>query len=70
VCSARTAGTPRGSSPAAAFATATPDDYREDVLDADSSSPGNLSDLSIYAAGAAAATTALASSASLDASSA
>jgi hypothetical protein len=35
-----------------------PDDYREDVLDADLSSPGNWSDLSSHAAGAAAATTA------------
>jgi hypothetical protein len=68
--SARTAGTPRGGSSAAVVATATTDDYRADVLDANSSSPGHWSDISSHAAGAVAATTASASSASPDASSA
>jgi hypothetical protein len=69
-CSARTAGTPRGGSPAAAFATATLDDHWANVLDADLGSSGNWSDFSSNAAGAAAATTTSASSASLDATSA
>jgi hypothetical protein len=67
---ARAAGTPRGGSSTAAFATATPDDHWADVLYKDPSSLGNWSDLSSHAAGAAAATTASASSASPDASSA
>jgi hypothetical protein len=61
---------PRGSSPTIAFATATPDDYRADVLDADPSSPGNWSDISSHAAGAASATIAPAFSTSADATSA
>jgi hypothetical protein len=59
---------PRGGSLAAAFATVTTDDHRADVLNADPSSSGNWLDLSSHAAGAAVATTASASSASLDAS--
>jgi hypothetical protein len=70
VCSARTAGTLGGCSPTAAVATATPDDSRADVHDANLGSSGNWSDLSSDAAGAAAATPTLASNASSDATSA
>jgi hypothetical protein len=61
---------PRGGSPAAAFATATPDDHRADVHDANSGSSGNWSDLSNDAVGSAAPTTTTTSSASPDATSA
>jgi hypothetical protein len=68
VCSARTVGTPGGCS--LAVATATPDDSRAVVHDANSGSLGNWSDLSSDAASAAAATPTTASSASSDATSA
>jgi hypothetical protein len=70
VCSARTAGTPRGGSPVATFATATPDDHWADVLDADTSSSGNQTDPSSNAAGTTVATTASALGASPDTTSA